>query len=587
MVIKKNMSNNTSWKRYFTSFDDSFLKRKDSVDGRMIKTDISSNWASYLPEVYSGAPNRIERYAQYDHMDLDPQISSALDIIAEFCTTLNQSSNMCLKLHFNTDPTPSQTDILDTMLKKWYKNNDFKKRMFEIVRDAAKYGDSFFIRDPETFKLYRVSQSDVVNVVVDESHGKKPVFYRIRNFNFSIPGLFATQEKTPHTGSYPLAQGYNYSQMQMNQSSNFTSAASGQGRFSKDYLSMDIDASHVLHFTMNDGSGTGVNYPFGTSILERVYKKFKQKELIEDSIVIYRVQRAPERRVFYIDVGDMNEAKAMQYTIRIKNEIQQKRIPSKSGGSSLIDSGYNPLSMLEDFYFPQRSTGQGSKVETLPGGDPTWGLNELQYFNNELNRGLRVPVSYLPSGADESPQNYNDGRVGTALIQELRFSEYCKRIQNALVDILDQEFKLFLKYNDINITSDIFDLVFVEPQNYAAWRQIDLDQARINNFSQLQNMNFMSKRFLLQKYLGWEETDINKNHKMVIEENPKKFKNKKVSNIIDPEPESGLRSIGINPVDLSNVPEEPSVSDVMPNEIHDNDIDGDISNSGEIDTDNI
>ena len=113
--------------------------------------------------------------------------------------------------------------------------------------------------------------------------------------------------------------------------------------------------------------GMDHNWPFGISILEPIFKVFKQKELLEDAIIIYRVQRAPERRVFYVDVGNMPAHKAMQFVERVKTEIHQRRIPSKTGGgANVIDSSYNPLSINEDYFFPQTAEGRGSKVETLP-----------------------------------------------------------------------------------------------------------------------------------------------------------------------------------------------------------------------------
>jgi hypothetical protein len=131
-------------------------------------------------------------------------------------------------------------------------------------------------------------------------------------------------------------------------------------------------------------------------MLEPVFKVYKQKELLEDSIIIYRVQRAPERRVFYIDVGDMPTHKARQHLERIKNEIHQRRIPSKTGGgANVVDSAYNPLSIMEDYFFAQTAEGRGSKVETLPGGENLGQIDDLKFFNDKLLRGLRVPPSYF------------------------------------------------------------------------------------------------------------------------------------------------------------------------------------------------
>ena len=128
-------------------------------------------------------------------------------------------------------------------------------------------------------------------------------------------------------------------------------------------------------------------------VLEAIFKVYKQKELLEDAIIIYRVQRAPERRVFYIDVGNMPTNKAMAFIERVKNEIHQKRIPNKTGGgANIMDAAYNPLSQIEDYFFAQTAEGRGSKVETLPGGQNLGEIDDLKYFNNKLMKGLRIPL---------------------------------------------------------------------------------------------------------------------------------------------------------------------------------------------------
>ena len=128
--------------------------------------------------------------------------------------------------------------------------------------------------------------------------------------------------------------------------------------------------------------------------------------------------------MFYVDVGNMPTHLAMQFVERVKTEIHQRRIPSATGGgNNVIDSSYNPLSINEDYFFPQTAEGRGSKVETLPGGTNLGEIDDHRYCTNKLVRGLRIPSSYWPTGADDATSSYNDGRVGTAYIQELRFNK--------------------------------------------------------------------------------------------------------------------------------------------------------------------
>ena len=246
--------------------------------------------------------------------------------------------------------------------------------------------------------------------------------------------------------------------------------------------------------------------------------------------------------MFKIDVGNMPSHLAMAFVDRIKNEIHQRRIPSIHGGSSNVDATYNPLSMNEDYFFPVTAEGRGSSVEVLPGGQNLGEIDDLKYFNNRLARGLRVPSSYLPTGPDDNTTPLNDGRVGTAMIQEFRFNQYCERLQNYICHALDEEFKLFLRWRGFNIDTQLFDLEFNPPQNFAAYRQSELDTARVNTFSGMEAFPYISKRFALERFLGLTEEEIVKNEKLWAEENTEDS---------DLEPAgSDLRNVGVSTGDF-------------------------------------
>ena len=310
-------------------------------------------------------------------------------------------------------------------------------------------------------------------------------------------------------------------------------------RFHNQTNEVTIDAKDVVHISLSEGLDT--NYPFGNSLLESVFKVYKQKELLEDAIIIYRIQRAPERRIFYVDVGNMPAHMAMSFVERVKNEIQQRRIPSATGGgNNVVDSSYNPLSVNEDYFFPQTAEGRGSKVETLPGGTNLGEITDLRYFTNKLFRALRIPAAYLPTGIEESSNVVADGKVGTAYIQELRFNEYCKRLQSLIVETFDLEFKIWLDKNGVNIDSGLFELKFNTPQNFAAYRQAEMDTARASTFVSLQELPHLSKRFALKRFLGLTDEEIKENEAMWKEEQ---------GNNLVPAPDSSgsLRSVGVSP----------------------------------------
>ena len=469
------------------------------------------NFESNLPEVYIGHPNRTERYNQYEQMDMDSEINAALDILAEFMTQKNESNGTNFDIYFKDKPTDNEVKIIKEQLQQWVALNELNKRTFKIIRNTIKYGDQVFIRDPENFKLYWVEMGKVTRVIVNEAEGKKPEQYLVKDINPNFENLTVTAKAaTDVYMNHPQTGG----------GGSYTQAATpsvGGSRFSHAQNETAIDAQHVVHLSLTEG--LDAYWPFGNSVLENVFKVFKQKELLEDAILIYRIQRAPERRVFKIDVGNMPAHMAMAYVERIKNEIHQRRIPSQSGGgANMMDATYNPLSMMEDYFFPVTADQRGSSVDVFPGGQNLGEITDLRFFTNKLFRGLRIPSSYLPTGLDDGTQSYTDGRVGTALIQEWRFNQYCKRLQNMVVDKLDNEFKTFMRWRGINIDSQLFDLRLEEPQNFAQYRQADVDSARIATFTQLEAYPYLSKRFLMQRYLGMTEQELSENEMMWAEE---------------------------------------------------------------------
>ena len=531
-----------SWKKYFTPVPTgdnpggNYSPLGGGRGGSGNAGPARTNYSYYLPDVYVGAPNRVERYGQYNTMDLDSEVNAALDILAEFCSQKNGQNKTPFVLDFKKKATTSETTILQQYLQQWCKLQKFDTRMFRILRNTFKYGDQFFIRDPETKKLFHVDSANVARIIVNESEGKKPQQYVIKDFNLNFKDMVAT---TPfQTNGNVTGGGDGYLTGGVRGMVGQAPRQSGS-RFQEGETEVAIDAENVLHLSLSEGLDN--NFPFGNSLLETIFKVYKQKELLEDAIIIYRVQRAPERRVFYVDVGNMPSHLAMQFVERVKTEIHQRRIPSSTGGgTNVIDSSYNPLSINEDYFFPQTAEGRGSKVETLPGGTNLGEIDDLRYFTNKLVRGLRIPSSYLPTGADDSAAQYNDGRVGTAYIQELRFNTYCERLQGLLIEGMNQEFKRYLLEKGVNIDTAMFDIRFQPPQNYAAYRQSEIDNARIPTFTQMSAIPYISNRFAMKRYLGLSEEELTENERLWREENDE--------NITPPPTDAGgeLRGAGVS-----------------------------------------
>jgi len=520
-----------AWKKYFKTANTSGMMSPINGGGNSLPDTGYRNFASQLPEVYIGHPNRTERYNQYEQMDMDSEVNAALDIIAEFCTQSNIENGTGFDLFFKEDPTDNEVKILKDQLQQWVTLNDLNKRLFKLFRNTIKYGDQVFLRDPENFKLYWTEMFKITKVIVNEAEGKKPEQYVVKDLNINFQNLTATALSSSDTFiNHPQVGGPSGAYVQPQ------TPYSGGSRFSHAQNEAVIDAEHVVHISLTEG--LDLNWPFGTSVLESIFKIFKQKELLEDAIIIYRIQRAPERRVFKIDVGNMPTHMAMAYVERVKNEIHQRRIPTQTGGGqNMMDATYNPLSTNEDYFFPVTADGRGSSVEPFPGGSNLGEITDLRFFTNKMFRGLRIPSSYLPTGTDESERSYSDGKTTTALIQEWRFNQYCKRLQTMVCEKLDTEFKMFMRWRGVNIDNALFELRFNEPQNFAKYRQAEVDQTRIASFAQLEGYGYLSKRFLLERYLDLSEEEMQRNDELWAQEN---------GLVGDTEiPQAGLRAVGV------------------------------------------
>jgi len=336
-----------SWRKHFTpvSADNNsngsyspFSNARNSAQAGPAK----ANYSSYLPDIYVGTPNRVERYGQYNTMDQDSEVNAALDILAEFCTQKNKQNNTPFTTEYKSEATNSEVKIIQEYLQQWAKLQDFETKIFRILRNVFKFGDQFFLRDPETKKWFNVDPANVTKIIVNESEGKIPEQYVIKNVNFNFVAGIAT---TPYESNNSTYGGGNTTYQPVGNANGMAGqpqSSTSASRFMTEQNEYAVNAEHMVHISLSEGLDN--NFPFGNSLLETIFKVYKQKELLEDAIIIYRVQRAPERRVFYVDVGNMPSHLAMQFVERVKTEIHQRRIPSSTGGGqNVIDSSYNPL----------------------------------------------------------------------------------------------------------------------------------------------------------------------------------------------------------------------------------------------------
>jgi hypothetical protein len=260
------------------------------------------------------------------------------------------------------------------------------------------------------------------------------------------------------------------------------------------------------------------------SYLHKAIKPLNQLRMIEDATVIYRISRAPERRIFYIDVGNLPKLKAEQYLRDIMVKYKNKLVYDANTGEVRDDRKF--LSMMEDFWLPRREGGKGTEITTLPGGQNLGELEDVKYFQKKLYQSLSVPISRL-----EPNQGFSIGRTAEVTRDELKFAKFVDRVRNKFSDIFDQALRVQCVLKGI-CTNEEWSL-FKENIHY--------DFIKDNNFSELKEAELMTNRLQLlgsvDPYTGryFSQAWIQRN---VLRLNDDDIKN--MQKEIDDEKEAGL-----------------------------------------------
>ena len=245
------------------------------------------------------------------------------------------------------------------------------------------------------------------------------------------------------------------------------------------------------------------------SYLHKAIKPVNQLRMIEDALVIYRISRAPERRIFYIDVGNLPKIKAEQYLKDVMNRYRNKLVYDASTGE--IRDDRNHMSMLEDFWLPRREGGRGTEITTLPGGSNLGEIDDIQYFQKKLYRSLNVPISRL-----ESESNFSLGRSTDITRDELKFTKFIQKLRKKFVHLFTDVLKtqLLLKgvisLEDWDIMKEHIQYNFLKDGHFAELKEAELLNDRI---STLQNVEayigtFFSKEYVLKHVLRMNDAEI-------------------------------------------------------------------------------
>ena len=314
-----------------------------------------------------GNLDRISRLADYNMMDSDAVISSALDIYADECTTPHEDGRI-LKISSKNSSTKK---ILEEL---YYDIINSEFWMWTWIRGMCKYGDYF---------LQLTLEED--RGVVDAS--TLPVNGVTREEKLNDRGISEVEFKVEGAG--------------------------GHTRPGDD---TEYHPWEICHFRL---LGDDAFLPYGKAVINPARRVFKQLEMLEDSMLVYRVTRAAERRVYYIEVGNLNPNEVESYVNRIRDQF--KRIPVVNRTNGTYDLRYNPASADEDFFIPVRS-GEGSKIESLPGAQNLGDIEDIEYIQKKLFAALKIPKSFL---------TYEEEIAAKATLsqEDIRFARTIQRVQ--------------------------------------------------------------------------------------------------------------------------------------------------------------
>ena len=245
------------------------------------------------------------------------------------------------------------------------------------------------------------------------------------------------------------------------------------------------------------------------SYLHKAIKPVNQLRMIEDSLVIYRVSRAPERRIFYIDVGNLPKVKAEQYLTDVMNRYRNKLTYDASTGE--IRDDRNHMSMLEDFWLPRREGGRGTEITTLPGGSNLGEIEDIKYFQTKLYRSLNVPISRM-----ESESQFSLGRSTEITRDELKFTKFVQRLRKKFTPLFTDILKTNLVLKGVITVEDWDNMVqliqydFLQDGHFAELKRAEMMESQMTALQSIESYigTFFSKQWVQRNVLNMTEMEI-------------------------------------------------------------------------------
>ena len=386
-----------------------------------------------------GGAERVERVRDYEEMDHYPEITRALDIYADDSMTYSEDGK-------TVQVISDDEKIIGELEELLYQRLDIDFHMWTWIRNMCKYGDHFNLLDIVNKEgVLGAIAMPVSEVEREEGYNNDPNSLRFK---------WTSQGNT-------VFENYQISHLRI----------LGDDRF----------------------------LPYGRSVLDSSRKVWKQLLMAEDAMLIYRISRAPERRVFYVDVGNIPPKDVEGYMQNARDKL--KRIPVVSESSGNVDLRYNPESILEDFFIPVRGD-RGSRIETLPGGENAAAIEDIEYLQNKLFISLGVPKSYLTAEEDLSGKS-------TLAQEDIKFARTIQRIQKIVVSELAKIslIHLYLRGYDESAIYN-FDLRLTNPSTITEMMHLDLMDKRFGTAREMAESDIISAYYVQKNVLKLSDNEI-------------------------------------------------------------------------------
>lgn len=387
-----------------------------------------------------GSFDRMSRYSDFSEMEATPEIASALDIYAEETVSPDEHGKV---LHIFCEDDLKK-DILESL---FYDTLNVEFNLVMWVRNLCKYGDFFLFND------------------IDPNYGV--------------------------INAYPIP----ISEMEREEGFDPEDPSAVRFRWLTQGNST-LENWQISHFRL---LGNDAFLPYGSSVLESARRIWRQLILIEDAMLVYRVIRAPERRVFYIDVGNVPPEDVPNYLEQATSVLKKAPVIDKSSGK--VDLRYNPMSVDEDYFIPVRGGDSGTKIDSLAGGQNTAAIEDVEYIQKKLFAALKIPKAYL--GYDEEI-----GSKATLAQEDIRFSRTIQRIQKTVIAELNKLAMIHLYVHGFEGEDLLdFDLRLSNPSSVAQLQKLELISSRFDIAGKIPE-GMLDRRWVQKNVLGLTDKQI-------------------------------------------------------------------------------